>query len=320
MEQRPATTTWHSAATGYLLSVERRLDVALLLIVVLDVAIVSVQLWLSPETPMRNVWGALILLTALMFAALKVLCLLSPWRVRHFGGMEIMVFLALYGLTVLVFASLYHGAYLADPQNSFRVRAGNEIADIKTEIDRDLSSEDAMAAASKKYALAERRASGEATKCIEVSHLGMDPAERARGGLFRFPEYHCVTDEARRSSLLKDYTKDIDLKLVAAFGQLQRRRLSQARLSYVDFLYFSAVTGATVGYGDITPTTAETKLLVIGHIATSLFLTLVLVNLIVNPVGKGAGSGQEVQRRGNSSEAYPSIKRTCLRQAAYVKR
>jgi Ion channel len=307
MEEGLTTTVWLGSATTYLLGIERRLNVALLLVVVLHVAIVSAQLGFAPETPIRKVWVVPLLLVALVFAALKVLCLLSPRRVKHFGGMEIVVFLALYGLTVLVFASLYHEAYLANPnQNVFHLSAGSDIAGMKTEIERDLqvSSEDPMAAASKNYRLAESKAFGEATECFEVPpNPAMDPAEKYKGGLFEFPEHSCVTREALRVELLERYTNHIDKKLVAAYAQLQQHRASHARLTYVDFLYFSAVTGATVGYGDITPNTAETKLLVIGHIATSLFLTLVLVNLIVNPAGKDAGSGPQVQRGENSADA-----------------
>jgi hypothetical protein len=277
----------------YLLKYERRLDVALLLVVAFHVAYVWNQLWSDPGSSISNVWVALILVAALLFAALKLLCLLSPRRESHFGGLEILVFLALYGLTVLVFASLYNEAYLADPDNAFKVDTGKERPVMLAEINNDLPKKDAMSAEYKKYRLAETKAANEATHCYAVPpNFHIDLIERERGEGIHVPETRCDTDVDRMDALLKEYVKGIDLGLVNSYKELQRRSASYARLTYVDFLYFSAVTGATVGYGDITPTTAKTKLLVIGHIATSLFLTLVLVNLVVNPVGKGAGAAQ----------------------------
>jgi len=292
---------------SYQLKFERRLGAALLAVVVLHVAYLSIHLWLSPELPIPNAWTIPILFVALVFAALKVLCLLSPRRETRFGGTEIMVFLALYALTVLVFASIYHGAYQAD-RNAFRLIEGADIAGEDEEIKKLLqsSSEDGMRAAYEKYKLAESRAAIEATECIEVVNKFEEPMQKSRTGGLDIPKYYCFTPKDRRASLLEHYTKDVDRTLLSAFRHLQERRARRARLTYVDFLYFSAVTGATVGYGDITPNTWETKLSIIGQIATSLFLTLVLVNLIINPVRGDLKSDEQVQPRGDGAEAEPS--------------
>ena len=47
-----------------------------------------------------------------------------------------------------------------------------------------------------------------------------------------------------------------------------------------DFFYFSVVTFATIGYGDIVPIAAEAKLLVLFEIASSfIMITFVIANV-----------------------------------------
>lgn len=47
-----------------------------------------------------------------------------------------------------------------------------------------------------------------------------------------------------------------------------------------DFLYFSVVTFATIGYGDIVPMVAEAKLLVLFEISSSfIMITFVISNI-----------------------------------------
>src|SRR5207249_4118517 len=106
-----------------------------------------------------------------------------------------------------------------------------------------------------KYRLAKERALLESTERIFVSDF--DPVKgqvrgqwQSRINYWKFP------------GLLKDYTADVNMALVQEFETVQFLVTKKRVLSYVDFLYFSSVTGATVGYGDITPNQWYTRLLV----------------------------------------------------------
>lgn len=60
---------------------------------------------------------------------------------------------------------------------------------------------------------------------------------------------------------------------------------------YIDFVYFSAITQLTVGYGDILPNTTMVRLLVVVQSLLAVMMLVVVINLVVtgNPVsGKSA--------------------------------
>ena len=63
--------------------------------------------------------------------------------------------------------------------------------------------------------------------------------------------------------------------------------------SYADFVYFSAITQLTVGYGDILPNTTFVRLLVVLQSLLAVIMIVVVINLVVtgNPV-----SGQPATR------------------------
>jgi Ion channel len=100
------------------------------------------------------------------------------------------------------------------------------------------------------------------------------------------PKIICVTDMDSYQDLLKFYTQGINQKYIDKFNAIQKSVETKRRLTYVDFLYFSTVTSATVGYGDILPNSTCTKGYVIFQICINLFLTLVLFNLLLSKKNK----------------------------------
>lgn len=53
-------------------------------------------------------------------------------------------------------------------------------------------------------------------------------------------------------------------------------------LDYSDFLYFSVVTGATVGYGDMLPNSSGCRRLVLAQVLTQLVLLSIILPLMIN--------------------------------------
>lgn len=52
--------------------------------------------------------------------------------------------------------------------------------------------------------------------------------------------------------------------------------------SYWDFLYFSAITTGTVGYGDILPNSTPVRMVVVAQVLLSAFLLLFVINIILS--------------------------------------
>jgi hypothetical protein len=77
-------------------------------------------------------------------------------------------------------------------------------------------------------------------------------------------------------------------KMSADFGQVITNDLSivsaptasPAMWSYWDFLYFSAVTQSTVGYGDILPNSTTVRMVVVAQIVVGYALLVVILNLV----------------------------------------
>ena len=79
--------------------------------------------------------------------------------------------------------------------------------------------------------------------------------------------------------------------LTREFAALVGRQLEAARhegvqlaagehvWSYLDFLYFSAITAWTVGYGDILPNRTAVRLVVVSQVLASAFIAVVLINV-----------------------------------------
>lgn len=54
-------------------------------------------------------------------------------------------------------------------------------------------------------------------------------------------------------------------------AELQRNVNKQADWDYLDFLYFSAMTMTTVGYGDILPSSRTSRFVVLTHAVLGIF-------------------------------------------------
>lgn len=68
-----------------------------------------------------------------------------------------------------------------------------------------------------------------------------------------------------------------------SFAQtLDTDSFTQTGLTLLDFLYFSVVTAATVGYGDIAPKSAAAKIIVIAEIAFSYLYTVFILAILAN--------------------------------------
>ena len=63
--------------------------------------------------------------------------------------------------------------------------------------------------------------------------------------------------------------------------------------SYLDSFYFSAISLATVGYGDFTPTTAAGKLLTVFYVFAGFGLLVALLTLFANALIQSARESQE---------------------------
>ena len=60
---------------------------------------------------------------------------------------------------------------------------------------------------------------------------------------------------------------------------------------FADFVYFSAITQSTVGYGDILPNSTAVRLVVVLQLIISTILLVVVINMVVTS-GKNSASGE----------------------------
>ena len=72
---------------------------------------------------------------------------------------------------------------------------------------------------------------------------------------------------------------------------LRIESLGQVDASFLDCLYFSVVTLATVGHGDLWPRSGPGKVLVMAEIVLGLLWTGLLVGLVLRRAGRGQPSG-----------------------------
>ena len=72
--------------------------------------------------------------------------------------------------------------------------------------------------------------------------------------------------------------------IAAAAVEIERSNagLAKSAWSYWDFLYFSAITATTVGYGDMLPNSTSVRMVVVAQTLVSLFIVLVVFNVAVS--------------------------------------
>ena len=89
-----------------------------------------------------------------------------------------------------------------------------------------------------------------------------------------FRELWDVFRDPRRASML------VWIAILFAAGTIYYVRAEH--WSYTDALYFSVVTLATVGFGDLTPTTTATKMFTVIYILSGLSIFIAFVNTLAD--------------------------------------
>jgi Ion channel len=87
-------------------------------------------------------------------------------------------------------------------------------------------------------------------------------------------------------------------------NRLQQERTHLASLSkstseywsFMDFLYFSAITQSTVGYGDILPNSTSVRIVVMVQVLVGIFLIVVAINLAASDIGRALRGNFEDDR------------------------
>ena len=100
-------------------------------------------------------------------------------------------------------------------------------------------------------------------------------------------------------------TDDVDYTCKAGYRSQDARGepsgINCESLTFLDALYFLVVTVATVGYGDIAPTTQTSKAIMMGFIITSFILIPVQVNALTELLAANSAYRQPfVQANGES--------------------
>ena len=99
-----------------------------------------------------------------------------------------------------------------------------------------------------------------------------------RFGFLSLREYLAITSSGPRQDQL------FDQLIAAAAVEIERSNanLAKSAWSYWDFLYFSAITATTVGYGDMLPNNTSIRMVVVLQTFVSMFIILVVFNVAVS--------------------------------------
>ncbi|MFI5165609.1 MAG: potassium channel family protein [Thermoanaerobaculales bacterium] len=121
---------------------------------------------------------------------------------------------------------------------------------------------------------------GESESAPFVRLMSAEGAERGAGGVVGHGFLSEFDD-------WRDYVVVVVPALEADLRDAQEKRQALDSTApqvwrYLDFLYFSAITQSTVGYGDILPNSTPLRLIVVAQIVLGYALLIVLLNLILS--------------------------------------
>jgi hypothetical protein len=126
----------------------------------------------------------------------------------------------------------------------------------------------------------------------ELTQLQVERTQGVRGPVY----------ELYKERFASDLTGELDYDAVVAHVEAEKMLVDRMveqhltvlaqqliPLAYSDFLYFSVVTGATVGYGDMVPNSSACRRLVLVQVLTQLGLLSMVLPLMINLATGDAG-------------------------------
>ena len=204
----------------------------------------------------------------------------------------------LYLITILIFSVIYYAIYLRNPQSfSFNVDVLKSQSGIfKSETEKEIALLTIKLAALKALLRELNGAPISFPKFQETKTL------QIKDFRFGFTTFVVVSDTGSSARI----TRTIDLydvkgshifgidgdefphiikKLEKKLDKLKKRLMTLSTAtpmvwSYWDFLYFSVITQATVGYGDILPNSTFVRMLVAAQTLIALLFLVVIINLV----------------------------------------
>jgi hypothetical protein len=205
-------------------------------------------------------------------------------------GAALVSFSLLYLSVVIGFASAY---YLIQGDFVHKDVAGRDAPDVEIEeliakwekLTSEIPAEDEQAWGEyEKWKELESKISSLQTMIGKIWARKLRPQEEGSPKIWRFPDDPQPFVE--QVEALRTKQKTLDSRLIAkhqdrlvAIALANDAQEKVARYSYLNFVYFSTVTVATVGYGDITPNRLRAKMLVTIQILLGAALILVFLSL-----------------------------------------
>lgn len=259
----------------------------------LSIAIIAVSLIVGAVSAYDPKWLSRVelLLYLSPFAAVYllgrrcyVLWTMKP-EARHDWRKEILWFLLLYVSVVVGFASIFYSI-----REDFEIGTTDPALE---ELKKNLRDFEAKVPEVQESAKREYERWQKITGAIETNKVFIERAfqgQRERfgpkpGPMWTPPEVFDLYEEIKQ---LEAELATVNVALVNEYkGYLTAKARGEAakaeiiRYPYLNFVYFSTVTIATVGYGDIVPKRIRAKMVVISEILLAAGLILVYLNLVV---------------------------------------